>query len=104
MKKKLIPLLCASLLAGALAGCGQTQGSAGQSAASGSTEQSTAQESTQETETAESAEEPYEVRMLVPIPALPPNEDELARVLEKVNEITLEKINMTLDLEIMLQL
>ncbi len=26
------------------------------------------------------------------------------RVLEKVNEITLEKINMTLDLEIMLQL
>ncbi len=101
MKKKLIPLLCASLLAGALAGCGQTQGSAGQSAASGSTEQSAAQESTQETETAESAEEPYEVRMLVPIPALPPNEDELARVLEKVNEITLEKINMTLDLEIM---
>ena len=46
-------------------------------------------------------EDPYEVNMLVALPAASPNDSEVKRVTDKINEITLENLNMTLNLTIL---
>lgn len=93
MKRKLSMLLCAALAAGMLAGCG-----AGKPAESGDSQASTEQVTT---EGATSSESPYQVRMVIALPAACPTQNEIDRVAAKINEITLDKLNMTLKLEVL---
>ena len=72
MKRKLSMLLCAALAAGMLAGCG-----AGKPAESGDSQASTEQVTT---EGATSSESPYQVRMVIALPAACPTQDEVDRV------------------------
>lgn len=98
MKKGLAYLLTLALAVGTLAGCGKA-------AQQGENVAETQQQGT-ETSEGEGAsgidfsEDPYEVRMLIALPAASPNESEVNRVIEKINEITLKDLNMTLKLEI----
>ena len=85
-KRILSCILSAAMLTGLLAGCGST-------ASSSSTAASTAGESV-------STEEPYEVHMWFALPSVSVNNDEVDRVVAKINELTLRDLNMTLDLTI----
>lgn len=46
-------------------------------------------------------EEPYEVRMVITIPASVPAKEQVDRIAEKISELTLKDLNMTLKLEIL---
>ena len=91
MKKVLCIILSILMVAGMLAGCGQkadTKPAAqGTEAAQGNA--------------ANSGEEPYEVHMMIALPATAPDSAALERVMNAVNAITLPKLNMTLKLEVM---
>lgn len=97
MKRRILSgLLIAAMMTGTLAGCGaKDTGNGSQGAVKG-------------TETAEGEasdinfdEDPYEVNMLFALPAASPNDSEVKRVTDKINEITLENLNMTLNLTIL---
>lgn len=93
MKRRILSgLLIAAMMTGTLAGCGAKDTGNG----------------SQGTETAEGEasdinfdEDPYEVNMLIALPAASPNDSEVKRVTDKINEITLENLNMTLNLTIL---
>lgn len=59
----------------------------------------------EETETADEdidfSEDPYEVNMVITLPAASPSQSEIDRVVEHVNEITKKKLNMTLNLQLL---
>lgn len=95
MKKGLAVLLTAVMLAGALTGCGKkgTEGASAPPPAQTETKQ-------EEAKNGSSQEEPYEVKMLIALPSESPNEAEVERVISRINEITMEKLNMTLSLRI----
>ena len=88
-------LLCAALSMGMLSGCGGEKPEA-DVALQKSTEQGDKKDLS---DGSNSFESPYEVRMITTLPTDAPGQDEIDRVIEKVNEITLEKLNMTLKLE-----
>ncbi|MDE7353831.1 MAG: ABC transporter substrate-binding protein [Acetatifactor sp.] len=91
MKKVLACLLCVLMTMGMLAGCGkgEDQSQNSKPAESGAGDSGTP------------GEEPYKARMIIALPAASPSEGEVSRMLEKLNELTLEKLNMTLDLQIL---
>ncbi len=80
MKKWLSVLLCFALLAAAVPAFGET---------------------TDLGYPIDFSEEPYEVRMTLAIPAAAPAEEQVKRISEKVSELTLRDLNMTLKLEIL---
>ena len=91
MKRRILSgLLIAAMMTGTLAGCGaKDTGNGSQGAVKG-------------TETAEGEasdinfdEDPYEVNMLFALPAASPNDSEVKRVTDKINEITLTKLKKT---------
>lgn len=100
MKKIPALFLCGALALGCLSGCNS------QEPAQTGTQQADAQSETAETgvgqsgQSAASSEEPYEVHMRFALPSVTVNNDEVDRIVEKINEITLEELNMTLDLVI----
>ena len=100
MKKIPALFLCGALALGCLSGCNS------QEPAQTGTQQADAQSETAETgvgqsgQAAASSEEPYEVHMRFALPSVTVNNDEVDRIVEKINEITLEELNMTLDLVI----
>lgn len=95
MKRKFILLLCAALSMGMLSGCESEKPEADE-ALQKSTEQGDKKDLL---DGSNSFESPYEVRMIITLPTDAPGQDEIDRVIEKINEITLEKLNMTLKLE-----
>lgn len=81
--KKLIALLLATvMLLGLVTGCAD-QG-----------------KSTTNDSQAASGEEPYEVKMVIALPATAPDAAAIERVTDAINEITLPALNMTLSLEV----
>ena len=92
MKKVLCIILSILMVAGMLAGCGQKADT--KPAAQGT-------EAAQGNAAANSGEEPYEVHMMIALPATAPDSAALERVMNAVNAITLPKLNMTLKLEVM---
>ena len=106
MKKKISMLLCASMTALLLAGCGGKADSEPESKQGTQPSESVIaaapveESSSQDTEGIDFSEDPYEVRMIITLPAASPSQNEIDRVIEKVNEITLKKLNMTLKLEL----
>lgn len=94
MKKKLACLLCAVMMIGIITGCGEQKEQNEQTS-------QVEEGGGQEVETAEaSGEEPYEVGMRIALPAAVPSEEEMNRVVEHINELTMKELNMTLKLEI----
>ena len=98
-KKKIAVLLAAAMTAGLLAGCGDKGNDQG-SQPTGGGNQAAGEDNASGQEDA-SGEEPYEVRMIIALPAASPSEGEVDRVIAKLNELTLKELNMTLDLQIL---
>lgn len=98
MKKGLAYLLTFGLAVGTLAGCGKAAQQ--ENAAAESAVETTQEQGENQTDGIDFSQDPYEVRMLIALPAASPNENEVNRVIEKINEITLKDLNMTLKLEI----
>lgn len=88
MKKTLCLILSILLIVGCMAGCGQKTEDT-KPAAQGNAEAGNSQEA------------PYEVHMVIALPATAPDTAAIERVMQKINEITLPKLNMTLKLEVM---
>lgn len=82
MKKWLSLILCAVLMVSATAAFGET-------------------EITDLGYPIDFSEEPYEVRMVITIPASVPAQEQVDRIAEKISELTLRDLNMTLKLEIL---
>ena len=103
LKKKIALFLTAAMTAGLLAGCGDTgnDNQDSQSTVENSGESQTSEADNASGEEAPAGEDPYQVRMIIALPAASPSEGEVDRVLGKLNELTLEKLNMTLDLQIL---
>lgn len=102
MKKKIAFLLAAAMTAGLLTGCGDSGKESGESQSVGSSgESQTAEADNASGDDGATGEDPYEVRMIIALPAASPSEGEVDRVIGKLNEITLEELNMTLDLQIL---
>lgn len=96
MKKILACLVCASLALGSLAGCGKQETSDGTEETQQTQEEAPGQSAEEPAE--ETTEEPYEVHMRFALPSVSVNNDEVDRIVEKINELTLRDLNMTLDL------
>ena len=90
MKKLISILLALVMVLGLFAGC---SGNAGNDKTANTDSQQT------EGKNGKSGEEPYEVRMIIALPATVPDQDDLDRVMAAINEITLPELNMTLKLE-----
>lgn len=90
MKKILSILLAMVLLLGMFAGCGND---------AKNDEPTGNDNAVADNQGGEVKEEPYEVRMIIALPAQVPDQAELDRVMAAINEITLEELNMTLKLE-----
>lgn len=93
MKKLLALLLAVVLLLGLVAGCSDQNKDI-------TNTQETTNNETSSGETSTSDEEPYEVNMVIALPATAPDAAAIERVTNAINEITLPKLNMTLSLEI----
>ena len=112
MKRKVCSILLSIAVGSVLvAGCGSTSSnsssasSTAPSTGSATTEASDAEASeatttTTETTAAATDEEPYEVKMLVPIPNETPSEAAMTKVTQAINDLTLPALNMTLDFEV----
>lgn len=92
MKKTISILLALVLMLSLFTGCGGTKAPA---------EEKPAEQPGDEVveQTPEVKEDPYEVRMIIALPAQVPEQAELDRVMAAINEITLPELNMTLKLE-----
>lgn len=90
MKKCISILLALVMLLGLFAGCSSDAGN--DKPASTNSQQAGSQSD-------KPSEEPYEVRMIIALPATVPDQAELDRVMAAINEITLPELNMTLKLE-----
>lgn len=88
MKKILSILLAMVLLLGLFAGCGNDA----------QNDKPTGDNNVVNSQ-GENKEDPYEVRMIIALPATVPAQADLDRVMAAINEITLEELNMTLKLE-----
>ena len=97
--KKLTGILLSVLLVLGLTACGGNDAKDAEGTASAGGD--TAAAGQEDVPGADSSEEPYEVRMVITLPAASPSQSEIDRVVEKVNEITMEKLNMTLKLELL---
>ena len=90
MKKLISILLALVMVLGLFAGCSSNAGN-----------DKTANTDSQQSEgkNGKSGEKPYEVRMIIAIPATVPDQDDVDRITAAINEITLPELNMTLKLE-----
>ena len=94
MKKLLSLLLVAVLLLGLVAGCSNSsQNDTANNDSQGTTNDSDTQNDT-------NSEEPYQVNMVITLPATAPDAAAIERVTAAINEITLPALNMTLSLEV----
>ena len=105
MKKKVCSILLSITVGSVLiAGCGSTSSNSASSTAptadASDAEATETSETNIETTEAATDEEPYEVRMLVPIPNETPSDAAMTKVTQAINDLTIPALNMTLDFEV----